>query len=344
MPISNLASGRNIASRILIACCFTLLCLPGQAQQSISSKYTFVTIDYPGAPVTYVLGINNKKQMSGYYLDATFAIHGFLYSDGKFTAIEYPGAAATAVGGINDRGDISGTYIDQAGFQHGFLRTIPDGCDAEAVVRSWRCEPNFTSIDFPGAAEDQTIDFEFGPGLGTASAGLNDRRQVVGLYATQELYSNGFVFSDGRYHLVDNPDASHTPGNGTKLFSINNLGMVAGDYQTQADSNSPVITHGFIKEGDCYTPVFVPGSDQGGFGTQANGINDFGLVVGIFSDPAGNGHAMLWFRGQAYTVDYPKALFSEAHTINDLGQITGAYIDDDSPTAVTHGFVATPKL
>jgi hypothetical protein len=332
MPIKKLA---------LMAGCLSVFCSAAAAQQSISSRYSFVTLDFPGAPVNYPLSINMKREIAGYYVDSTGVSHGYVYRNGNFTEIKFPGAFITIAGGINERGDVSGTYLDQQGFQHGYLRTMPDGCDEEREPNSWKCQPNFTSLDVPGAAETR-IPFEFGPGLGTGAAGLNNRREVVGLYATQDLYSNGFIFSEGRYRSIDNPSADHTPGNGSKLFSINNFSVAAGAYQTQASPTSPVITHGFITEGGRYTPVYVPGSELGGFGTQANGINDFKVVAGIFSDQKGFGHALLWFQGLSFTVDYPGALFSEGHTINNRGDLTGAYVTDPR-AGVVHGFVAYPK-
>jgi hypothetical protein len=300
---------------------------------SLSAHYSYITIDYPGAIETYPLGMNSHRQIAGYYVDSK-GPHAFIYESGKFTPIDYPGALATTAGGINDRGDVAGLYVGIDGYQHGYLWARPDGCED--------CARTFRSLDVPGAAQTNNIDFEFGPGLGTGAAGIDNADQVVGIYATNGLYSNGFIYTRGHYETVDNPNADHTKALGTKLFSINNEGAAAGDYMTQANAMAPPITHGFIYQEGKYTPVFVPGSDAGGFGTQVNGINDEKVVVGVYSDPQGRGHALLWAQGRAFTVDYPGQPFNEAHSINNRGDITGAYINDPHGYPV-HGFLAVRK-
>ena len=87
----------------------------------------------------------------------------------------------------------------------------------------------------------------------------------------------------------------------------------------------------------------MPGSDAGGFGTQVNGINDSNKVVGTFTTPMGSLSGLVWFRGNYFTLNYPAQPFTELHSINNHGEITGAYSTDPSGNSVIHGFVATPK-
>jgi hypothetical protein len=117
--------------------------------------------------------------------------HRYLYSGGNFTTIDYPGAAAfpgggTFMGGLNDCGDVAGVCADSEGFQHEFVRLIPEECEEEDGNR---CKPTYRAIDMPGAVQTQGVNFELGPGLGTAAAGINKRREVVGMFATKRLYS-----------------------------------------------------------------------------------------------------------------------------------------------------------
>ena len=39
-------------------------------------------------------------------------------------------------------------------------------------------------------------------------------------------------------------------------------------------------------------------------------------------------HGMLWAGGQTFRLDFPGMLYSEAHSIDANGDITGAYIQD----------------
>ena len=98
---------------------------------------------------------------------------------------------------------------------------------------------------------------------------------------------------------------------------------------------------GFLYDSGRYTTVDVPGASDGFFGTQINGINDENVVVGVYgAGPTLAG--MVWTNGRFATLNYPKAGFTELHSINNRGEITGAY----SPTPggqEIHGFLAIPK-
>jgi hypothetical protein len=220
------------------------------------------------------------------------------------------------------------------------MRSYAPGCDQN----NSHCQPVYHTIDVPGAVQTQNIVFELGTGLGSAAVGINNLQDVVGLYATKGLYSAGFKLSHGSFTTgIDDPASSHSEGNGSRLFAINDLGFIAGAYQTDPIPAAPFgVSHGFMFAGGNYIPVYVPGSEQGGFGTQANGINIFLDVVGVYTDPMGTFHGMLWAGGQAFSVDYPGAPYSEVHSINAGGDLTGAYIVDLTGENY-RGFVAYRK-
>ncbi len=221
--------------------------------------------------------------------------HGYLYLGEKGTTIDYPGAAAfpgggTFTGGLNDCGDVAGVCADSKGFQHGLVRLIPEECEEEDGNR---CKPTSRAIDMPGTVQTQGINFELGPGLGTAAAGINNRREVVGMFATKRLYSAGFELPDGRFTTIDDPNSGHGTGLGSRSFGINDMGFMVGSYQTGLNIVASV-SHGFVSTGQNYIPVEVPGSASGGFGTQTNEINIFLEMVGVYPDPNGTFHGMFW--------------------------------------------------
>ena len=305
-----------------------------QAQADISYQYNFVKLDYPGAPVSYPLSINIFRQIVGVRFDAKGVGHGYLYHNGKFTDIDYPGASqirggGTFTGGINDLGQVAGIFTDAQGFQHGFIR-----CEF--------CEPVYRPIDVPGAVQTMDIEFETGFGLGTAAIGINDEQEVVGLYATADHYSAGFKMSHGKFTSIDDPLSSHLPGFGSRLFTINNFGDIAGAYIKQANATSPPVSEGFLFNGKDYIPISLPNADMGGLGTQASGLNDLQQVVGVYTDPQGQFHGLFWAGGQSCKLDYPGVPYSENHAINARGDITGAYIVDLTGPNY-RGFVAYRK-
>lgn len=81
----------------------------------------FHSIHFPKAVLTWISGINERGDLSGFYLDTKNNQHGFVRDDGQLRTVDLPGAASTQVGGINDEEDIVGSYTKPDGSTHGFL-------------------------------------------------------------------------------------------------------------------------------------------------------------------------------------------------------------------------------
>jgi hypothetical protein len=123
----------------------------------VFSGGTYTTLDFPGANVNSLGGVNDSGQIVGFYTGGAFPSPvSFLWDRGVYTTLSF---AATA---INDRGDIVGS----AGY-HGVL------LDASG---------NYTTIDFPGAG-----------GNGTTLTGINDRGQITGYYFDANDIAHGFI-------------------------------------------------------------------------------------------------------------------------------------------------------
>ena len=116
-------------------------------------KYNFYTV--PGAVNGSLAGgINNRDQVTGYYVDSSGLPQGFIKDGPKFTTINVPGATYTLAQGINNQGDVAGAYLDADG-NHGFI---------------WS-KGEFVTVDvnIPGA-------------LGTGWYGSNERGDLAGVY------------------------------------------------------------------------------------------------------------------------------------------------------------------
>jgi hypothetical protein len=86
---------------------------------------TYQIVDYPGAFITTLNGINNTGVAVGTYTKSVNGMAeggGFIYSQGVFTDFSYQGST-TYPNGINADGAIVGTYYDANSRAHGFIAT-----------------------------------------------------------------------------------------------------------------------------------------------------------------------------------------------------------------------------
>jgi uncharacterized membrane protein len=93
----------------------------GTGSGFIWSGGRFSSINFHTAVLTWISGINERGELSGFYLDANSNQHGFIRRKNRFTTVDLPGAAFTQVVGINAEGDIVGSYVSSDGNAHGFL-------------------------------------------------------------------------------------------------------------------------------------------------------------------------------------------------------------------------------
>ncbi|MCW3100561.1 MAG: hypothetical protein JWL77_6179 [Chthonomonadaceae bacterium] len=146
-----------------------------------------------------------------------------------------------------------------------------------------------------------------------------------------------------RFTSVDAPGSLYFTG----ILSFNNSGAIAG-VRDGADGH----VHGFVRIGSAYTTIDVPGmTDTGAYniteidfpgaagtsGTQCNGINNLGEIVGPYSDVNDHIHGWILRNGRFTQIDFPGAPASECDGINDFGTLAGQYTDN---YGITHGYIA----
>jgi hypothetical protein len=118
------------------------------------------------------------------------------------------------------------------------------------------------------------------PGASLTAAAINDRGDVAGFYTNPRTGNmDGFLLSYGHFKDLAVPGAS-----ATMALGVNNLDEVVGTYTAGTGSNA--VMHGFA-----WTPQhgFRTVDDPHGIGTTTiNGVNDFGQLVGFYTDSNGN--------------------------------------------------------
>lgn len=116
----------------------------------------------------------------------------------------------------------------------------------------------------------------------------------------------------------------------TRGGDINHAATIVGYFN---DINSAV--HGYILSGGAFTQYDVPGSA----GTQIQGINDDGSMVGRYDFPLvgiANAHGFILSGGSLTTFDVPGSASTSAKGINLAGDVVGRTID---AAGVGHGFL-----
>jgi hypothetical protein len=202
---------------------------------------TLLAFDAPGAGTGPGQGtfagfseLNNAGEFVGGYIDASYALHGFLRArDGAITTIDIPDAGTgagqgTSTGFINREGVIVGNYIDASNVSHGFLRAR-DGA--------------ITTFDAPGVGT--------GPTQGTYPQVINPAGVSDGAFFDASTVSHGYVRAqDGTITTFDAPGAGAvcTGGpfygtcQGTYAYGISGTGAIVGEV---IDGNS--VSHGFLR-------------------------------------------------------------------------------------------------
>jgi len=262
---------------------------------------SFTSFDIPGATSYFVPGINDEGLVTGSWLTADGSEVGFTrFPDGRIsTPILDPNdnSGLTVLRAINDEGVIAGFY--GANVSHGFLLT----------------EGKFRTMDFPGA-------------VSTALRGINNLGDVSGTYSIVDLNADEFGFIIPRRGPAISFKLPDPTATGIVVGGINDLRQLVGYF---TDATSTLV--GFLRQpSGQFVSVIVPEAAS----TAVYGINDCGIVVGVWGDGS-TAHGFYGRPGNLHSFDLPGAAATFAHGINNEGRIVGRYA---TPDGVPHAFVS----
>jgi probable HAF family extracellular repeat protein len=298
-----------------------------------------------GGTTSVAHGINNRGQVVGYAWTADAAMHAFLWEDGRgMQDLSTFGGTNSWAHDINNNGQVVGAADTSGGGRHAFIWENNSGMqDLGTLGGTWS---EAYGVNDSGQVVGQAaspvafLAFSWRSGSGMQNLGtlggrssyatdINNSGQVVGrAYTVNDASSHAFLWQDnGGMEDID------TPGN------------LMSDAQA-INSNGQVIGFGgngcFLWESGTGMRVL-----DGAVG-QTWGINSSGQVVGCWPGSAASGfpppYAYLWQEDAGMRnlndllVPNSGWTLTEAHDINDLGQIVGSgWIDGES-----HAFLLTP--
>ena len=148
---------------------------------------------------------------------------------------------------------------------------------------------------------------------------INNAGSVVGIwFDSSTRQQRGFYSLNNLLLPIDYLPSQQN----TVAWAINDHGVVTGN----------AATIGFIYDKGKFTAIHKPGSGA----TSPNGINNNGVITGLYSDPLF--HGFLLKDGVYTTLDVPNSAGTIPWDINDHGDVVGEF-GEPLPSTVTHGFV-----
>jgi parallel beta-helix repeat protein len=218
-------------------------------------------VDVPDSQWTYAIGANNAGQAVGWCADQKGAVHGFLFSGGKYTLIDHPDPKTfyTVADGINEAGDIVGGYNSLGS------PSAPAGAGLRGYLLS---KGTFTTIEMPGA-------------VWLHARGINAQGDAVGYFQDGNNRVHGFLLKKGQTTpvAIDYPGAFRTDVTG-----ITPEGDIGGRYKRTGDSGRED-WHGLVlsRTGE-FTPVNVVLPGVNVRYTRVRGVSSTGEIVGDYYD------------------------------------------------------------
>ena len=255
---------------------------------------------------TGATGINDRGQVVGCVEDGARALFGqaVLWDRGRVSDLgALPGDTYCRANGINNAGQV--------------------------IASSYRAFDHNRAFVWQGGQKTELVGLSGYPHSKALS--LNDRGQVVGYAQTgthnaqRELVARAALWTGGQP-----ADLGTLGGDYSAAYGINDRSQVVG----KADTAFFGSTHAFLWQNGRMTDL----GTLGGENSLALRVNRTGQVVG-YSETGSTVHAFLWQAGAMRDLGtLPDADASEAHALNDRGQIVGT--SDDAAVLWQAGQVA----
>jgi CHRD domain len=224
----------------------------------------YVNENFPGSKQTQVVGIDNKGNTAGFWVNGKGTNRGFVEWNGVFESFTDPHTpmmkgSVNQLLGVNDSGVAVGFYNDAKGNAHAYEVNQATGV--------------FTAIKIPGD-------------VSTQATGINNHGDIVGFGTDAQGSTTSWLLHDG--HLTT---YQHPGGSDTQAFGVNDHDEIVGTY-----NDGQGVMHGFtLKSPLGPASHWQTIDDPNGVGTTTvNGVNNNGKLVGFYTTNNGTiTHGML---------------------------------------------------
>jgi hypothetical protein len=204
----------------------------------------------------------------------------------------------------------------------------------------WHRDHHAKLVQFDPPGTGTAVSASCGGYCGTFAYANNDEGTVVGTYTDEYVVPHGFLRTpEGHFVSFDAPGAGlgHYDDEGTVAYTINDFGVIAGQYQ-----DSGLLFHAFIRyPNGSFVTFESPSAGTGAYtGTFAFSINIEGETAGVYYDAQGAEHGFVRSReGKVTEFDPPNSqgtMVCEETCLNVEGTTVGFFYDS---TATIHGFL-----
>ncbi|MGB3511593.1 MAG: DUF3466 family protein [Microcoleaceae cyanobacterium] len=307
---------------------------------TVASSYHITDLGTLGGPLSVAKDINDSAQIVGYSITNNDEKRAFVWdSNDGIQDIGTLGDDLSCAYGINDYGQVAGYSVCNHGQSRAFVwdatngiqdLNTPDYSLTEAYsinnvgqIVGLSITPNGQRAAFIWDGNNGMKNIGIAGEVESSAFGINNFGQVVGYSVSSDLIVRAFKW-DSDQGIQELP--------GFLGSDINRYGRVVGFYTLPEDSNRAFVWDG----SDTLDLGTVSGDvDLQFFDSEANSINDFGLVVG-YSDRLININQRKWDR-RAFICDRMNNMqdlndlidpdsgwiVREAQGINNHGQIVG---------------------
>ena len=253
------------------------------ASSAVAAGSWVAGVPFANSTSTSFFGITDKNVVTGDYIDASGATHGFVgpFSGSNYKSFDDPDGT-TQPRAINDAHDITGfdtgTLVPWERNPHGKLQVITKGGKplneiAQGLNKAGVFAGNYflksgASTGYTG----QNYKYQAGFSLtlknsGYAGRAIDAAGDIVGWLYDASGVQHGFIIVGGKQKQIDYPSSTYTVMEG-----LNDKGMATGQY-----SDASGVIHGFLYNVSSgkMTDLTAPGSTL----TQAWGINNNNVVA-----------------------------------------------------------------
>lgn len=171
----------------------------------VYSAGKFTPISFPKSNGTQAIGINDKGDVVGLYLDSASTQHGFVKKGKKYTSIDVSGGTSSEAWGINNSGQIAVFALGSSGY--------------ESFIYNGK---TFKAVSDPNAGTS-----------GTIARIINNKGDVAGAYFDSGGFEVGFLLHGGKYYDVKDPSAN----NNTRPDGLNDKLEIVGRYTPTSGLN-----------------------------------------------------------------------------------------------------------